>query len=78
MNEYGIPAVLVLAAVLLFPPADRVVVIGTNECRVSEGFTFIKNIGGPVVIRYPQWIVELVVVGAVATFVVLMTRPAKK
>lgn len=77
-------AIGVIGAVLAFPPADRVIPgrpsyrIGTYEgggmpeARRSEGFTFIGNIGGPVVIRYPQWIIQLVVTGAVVLVVLAL------
>lgn len=85
-------AVLVVAlatVTVLFPPADRVVdgtpvtwigpnsYGGTPKSLHDVGFTFIDNIGGPIVIRYQQWVIELSVVLAVAIFAVILFHPRK-
>ena len=54
-----------LLAAFAFPPTEYVSRDG-ESARASEGFVFIGSIEGKSAIRYPQWVIELLVLGALA------------
>lgn len=70
-----VAAIIFAVMAFILPPADSCVrawvidgkKIGEDRL-VSEGFTFIGGIGGGAVIRYPQWIIHLLVAGVVMHF----------
>ena len=71
----NVAAIIFAVFSFLFPPADSYVYpwvidgkkLGEDRL-VSEGFTFIGEIGGGTVIRYPQWIIQLLVAGFIMHF----------
>jgi hypothetical protein len=86
MNKLVVTALLVLAAAVLFPPADFVrpategrrigdlTFAGLPEIRRNEGFTFISKIGGPIQIRFTQWFVQIGAVVAISGVVILSSK----
>jgi hypothetical protein len=79
MKKYHVPLAL-LALALAFPPCDRVLpatngarygelqTAGNPEERFDRGFVFIASVGGPVQIRFSQWLFVMTVLGGVTYF----------
>ena len=89
MKKASLATLLVFSAAVLFPPADLVrpatqghrigdsTIPGTPELRRNKGFTFIAAVGGPVQIRFAQWLVQIGAVALVGGFVVVSTAKPK-
>lgn len=62
---------LLMLAIFLYPPSDRVtpatggtqygsyVTAGTSEQRYNAGFVYIGDVGGSIQIRYGQWLAQM-------------------
>lgn len=75
MKRSLIVTAFVFLFVAMFPPADRIIPRLFSEGPPginSMGFVFISQIGGPIAIRFPQWVAEMgivIVLGLIAALV---------
>lgn len=83
-------ALAVLALVVLFPPVDFYrpaspgiwigdsQTPGTSEIKGDRGFTFIGEVGGPLIIRYQQWYSMMGAVAAIGVAAFAIAARGKK
>lgn len=71
MNRLTVSVLLVIVAVVLFPPADRMKSVEGQDMWFKEGYTFIAKTGGAVQIRFEEWLSGIAVVAVLGGAVVL-------
>jgi hypothetical protein len=77
MTKLTITVLLILGLVVLFPPANRLRSVGRDEMLFNEGYTFIATIGGPVQIRFGEWLLGVGTVAVLGGAVVLSTKKSE-